>query len=197
MQIIDTLGKLCPAPLIITKRAIKDAIIGSQFKVLCDNETAKNNLITYINELGFNAVCSEHSGVFEIVFTIENKSTKDVNVNKFCSTNGYSVVIKSRLMGGGDEKLGEMLMRAFINSLLDSELLPSNIVLYNEGVKVALVGCDTAESLKNLNDLGVSIIVCGTCVDFYGVKNNLAVGAISNMYKITEILSQSSHVIYP
>lgn len=197
MEIIDVRGKQCPAPLIITKRAIKGAAEGVVFKVLCDNETAKNNLLTYLKELDFVANCSGDVN-FEIVFEVKSVIKVDnVNVGDYCNGNGYCVVLKGKLMGDGDEKLGVMLMRAFVNSLTDSDILPKNIIIYNEGVFLALEGNDTAESLKTLADKGVTVTVCGTCVEFYGVKERLAVGNISNMYKITEILSQSSNVIYP
>lgn len=197
MQIIDTKGKLCPAPLILTKRAIKNAQIGSKFTVLCDNDTAKNNLMTYLSELGFAPVCTVVDDIFNIEFKFSQTETKNVNIGDYCSSNGYSIVLKNRLMGDGDPNLGAMLMKAFVNSLVDCEILPKNIVIYNEGVFLALSDEDTAETLVKLSDKGVNIVVCGTCVDFYDVKSRLAVGTISNMYKITEILSQSSHVIYP
>lgn len=201
MQIIDTKGKLCPAPLILTKRAIKNAVVGEKFVVESDNETAKNNLLKYLSELGFEPVCEVKNGFFEITFEVVKssavESVSSSNIGDYCSSNGYSVVIKSRRMGEGDEKLGTILMRAFVNSLIDSDLKPANIVIYNEGVFVALKGEDTAEALVKLSENGVAITVCGTCVDFYGVKDKLAVGEISNMYKITEILSQSSSVVYP
>lgn len=201
MQIIDTKGKLCPAPLILMKRAIKNAVVGEKFVVESDNETAKNNLLKYLSELGFEPVCEVKNGFFEITFEVVKssavESVSSSNIGDYCSSNGYSVVIKSRRMGEGDEKLGTILMRAFVNSLIDSDLKPANIVIYNEGVFVALKGEDTAEALVKLSENGVAITVCGTCVDFYGVKDKLAVGEISNMYKITEILSQSSSVVYP
>lgn len=197
MQIIDTKGKLCPAPLILTKRAIKNAQIGTEFTVLCDNDTAKNNLLTYLSELGLSPLCTVVDDFFNIEFKVLQSETKNVNIGDYCSSNGYSIVLKSRLMGDGDPKLGAILMKAFVNSLIDCDILPENIVIYNEGVFLALNGEDTAETLVKLSDKGVNVIVCGTCVDFYDAKSRLAVGTIGNMYKITEILSQSSHVIYP
>lgn len=100
-------------------------------------------------------------------------------------------------MGNGDDELGRILLRAFINSLREATRMPSSVVLYNAGVKLALEQTDTALTLRELEDRGVSILICGTCVDFYGVKERLSVGMISNMYKITLVLSEAGHIIYP
>jgi len=88
-------------------------------------------------------------------------------------------------------------MRAFVNSLKEADKLPTAILLYNSGVKIALKGTDTALSLQELEDKGIAIIACGTCIEYYGIKESLAVGMISNMYTITRYLSEAGHVVYP
>jgi intracellular sulfur oxidation DsrE/DsrF family protein len=74
--------------------------------------------------------------------------------------------------------------------------LPTHIVMYNGGINLALKDTDTAIALGELEDKGVTIIVCGTCVDFYRVKEKVAVGRISNMYQIANILAEAGHVVY-
>lgn len=115
-----------------------------------------------------------------------NKSSKD-----------YLVVIKGQTMGAGDDQLGMLLMRACVNSLPELEQLPSAVILYNGGVKLAVKGCDTADSLLKMAGAGVNIVVCGTCVDYYGIKDELAVGVISNMFKINSLVAEAGHVVYP
>lgn len=214
MKTVDTRGHLCPTPLIMTKRAITQSSAGEVIEVISDNDTAKCNLLDYITELGYGADCESNGSEFRITFMIsapQGKSAEDlvtkraveqVDQTMFCtpaksSKNGYAVVIKSESMGDGDNELGAMLMRACINSFAEVDHLPQTIVMYNSGVKLAVQGADTAQSLEKLKDKGVEIIVCGTCVDFYGVKELLAVGTISNMYKINTVLSQAEHIVYP
>lgn len=200
MQTIDTRGKICPAPLIMTKQAIKVADTNTSFTVICDNETAKNNLVAYLNEMGLKTQCTQHEKEYNITFSkTTTTSTQNSSPEKYCSSSAttYVVAIKSEYMGGGDEILGAILMRAFINSLPEAEKLPSHIVIYNSGVRIALNDCDTALSLEKLTARGVQIIICGTCIDYYNVKEKLYVGSIGNMYKITEILSNAGHVVYP
>lgn len=208
MKTIDTRGHLCPTPLIMTKKAIKESGQGETIEVISDNDTSKCNLLDYIAELGYQAECMTAGSEHRIIFTLDSNANNAVNytvTEYFCPAptplkgigSGYTIVLKSRYMGDGSVELGAMLMRACVNSLGELDRLPKSIVMYNEGVMLAVTGCDTADSIKKLSDMGVEIIVCGTCVDFYGIKDQLAVGTISNMYKINTILSESDNVIYP
>lgn len=209
MKTIDTRGHLCPTPLIMTKKAIKESTQGETIEVISDNDTAKCNLLDYITELGYKADCMSSGSEHRIIFKVDSDTNFAVNytvTEHFCPTpapakqsvgGGYTVVLKSCVMGDGDKELGALLMRGCINSLAELDSLPRTVIMYNEGVKLAVIGCDTADSLKKLSEMGVEIIVCGTCVDFYGIKNQIAVGTISNMYKINTLLSESDNVIYP
>lgn len=207
MKTIDTRGELCPTPLIMTKKAISGAALGEQFEILSDNDTARCNLMSYLEELGIVATCSQQQDIFRITFATGSTApmaANSSNAEQFCAapvaakdTKGYAVVLSSNVMGRGDDALGEILMRACINSLGELDQLPSVIILYNSGVQLAISGSDTAASLLALHKRSVEIIVCGTCVDFYGLKDKIAVGTISNMYKINTVLSEATKVVYP
>lgn len=201
MKTIDTRGLLCPAPLIHTKKAIKAAQEGEKFEVLLDNETACQNVMAYLKELGINTDVVLNEDIQHIRFTVSEKIDESVNAESFCKTpgqtNNFVVVLKSELMGEGDPELGALLMRAFINSLKEADQLPSSIILYNSGVKMAIEGSDTAASLAEMENKGVTIVCCGTCVDFYELKSVIKIGTISNMFRITQLTSQAGHIIYP
>lgn len=200
MKTIDTRGLLCPAPLIQTKKAIKEAQGGETLEVLLDNETACQNVSSYLKELGINTDVVLNEDIQHIRFTVPDQVDETVNAESFCTppaNNNYVVVLKSELMGEGDPQLGALLMRAFINSLKETDQLPSSIILYNSGVKLAIAGSDTAESLAEMENKGVTIICCGTCVDFYELKPVIKIGTISNMFRITQLTSEAGHVVYP
>lgn len=200
MKTIDTRGLLCPAPLIHTKKAIKTATAGEPMEVLLDNETACQNVYAYLHEIGINTEVVLNENVQHIRFTAPEQIDETVNAESFCKTpanNNYVVVLKSEHMGDGDPQLGTLLMRAFINSLKETDQLPSSIILYNSGVKLAINGSDTAASLAEMENNGVSIICCGTCVDFYELKPVIRIGTISNMFRITQLTSEAGHVVYP
>jgi selenium metabolism protein YedF len=199
MKTIDTRGHLCPAPLIMAKKGIQEAAAGEEIEILTDNDTACQNLENYLTELKLNPQLTTEGSVHKFRITAPTTSIEAISAESFCATpaNDYVVAIKSDAMGMGDDDLGHILMRAFINSLNAADKLPTAILLYNSGVKVALKETDTALSLQELEDKGVAIISCGTCVEYYGVKETLAVGMISNMYTITKYLSEAGHVVYP
>lgn len=198
MKTVDARGLLCPAPLILTKKAIDSAQQGDALEVLIDNETSLSNVLSYLNELQIIPIKESADELFTLRFTKPSELKQGVQATDFCfAPTAYVVVIKSETMGEGSNELGALLMRAFVNSLKEVERLPSAIILYNGGVKLGVKGTDTAQSLAELEKRGVGIISCGTCVDYYGLKNEMAVGAISNMYKITKLVSEAGHVVYP
>ena len=100
-------------------------------------------------------------------------------------------------MGHGSDELGEILLKAFINNLKEVTPYPAAIIFYNSGAKLLLNNSAVIDSLKTLEQLGVRILVCGVCVEYYNIKESLSTGLISNMHEITEHLTRASHIIYP
>ncbi len=107
------------------------------------------------------------------------------------------VLIPADKMGHGDDELGAKLMKAFIYSLTAVPDLPSHVILYNGGAHLSTEGAETVEDLKKLEDQGVEILTCGTCTDFFGITDKVAVGSVTNMYEIAEICTSSDNVIRP
>ena len=107
------------------------------------------------------------------------------------------VVISSQCMGEGDPELGTALMKSYIYALSQQDQLPSTILFYNSGVKLACQDAPTLEDLKSLEAQGVEILACGTCLNFYGLSEKLQVGSVTNMYVIAEKMSQASLIIKP
>jgi len=66
------------------------------------------------------------------------------------------------------------------------EDLPDAVILYNEGVKLACLGSDYLQDLRTMETQGVEIISCCVCLDFFSLKDKLAVGTTANMYEIVE-----------
>lgn len=204
-MIIDTKGKLCPEPLIITRRELKNAKPGERVQIITDNDIACSNLESFLSDMGAQTTIKTEGSAKVIEFTYNNFSVAKPTVSDNCNIStlsntisaGYVVVIKSNCMGSGDAELGELLLRAYINTLKEATTLPTNIILYNSGVKVALDGTDTAEALKELSALGVKVMVCGTCVSYYKLEPTNMVGTIGNMFNIAEITSQALRVVYP
>lgn len=201
---IDTRGRLCPEPLILTRRAIAQGTAGDEFEVLTDNATACSNLRTYLTELG---VAFEGDGEvirFTLGAAVPGSGAIPAASPVVCDApaaaakkEDYCVAVAADRMGRGDDDLGRILLRAFINALGEAERLPGHILCYNSGINVALDGSDTVAALRELEARGVEVLVCGTCLDFYGATERLAAGRVSNMFRITEVLSRAGHVVYP
>jgi selenium metabolism protein YedF len=100
-------------------------------------------------------------------------------------------------MGIGEEALGAILMRSFLKTLVDIETKPSRLILVNSGVRLSSEGSEVLETLRALSENGVEILSCGTCLDFYGLKEKLKVGKISNMYDIAQSLMEADRLIRP
>jgi selenium metabolism protein YedF len=107
------------------------------------------------------------------------------------------MVFTGRSMGRGSEELGRLLIQACINALPELDAGPEVLILYNSAIELAAEGSAVLGSLRTLADRGVRIYVCGTCVDYFGMKEKIRVGLISNMYEILELLSGASKIIYP
>lgn len=202
MKIIDTTGKLCPEPLIMAKKGIQEASVGEAIEIITDNDTACANLSSYLTELKLTVELISQTGKHVFALTKPDELGSLPDAEAFCTpvsapSRDYVVAVKSENMGMGDDALGKILMRAFVNSLIAADRLPSAILLYNSGVKLAVRGTDTADSLAQLEEKGIAIFACGTCVDFYDIKDQLAAGMISNMYTMTKYLTETGHVVYP
>jgi selenium metabolism protein YedF len=105
------------------------------------------------------------------------------------------ILVASEFLGAGDDKLGSMLMKSYMYALTESDVKPKTMLFLNSGVKLTTEGSDSLESIKTLESQGVEIMSCGTCLDFYGLKEKLAVGQVTNMYSIVEKTNGSSNTI--
>jgi selenium metabolism protein YedF len=189
----------------MAKKALKEVGEGEKIQVISDNETSYENLMRFLTDLGARPVSEQKEGVFYIE-AIRPSSAQDENepvAENYCVLPGhssgktsYAVIVRSNKMGEGDDELGSLLIRGYFNALKEMENLPAHIVLFNSGVWLTMKDTDTSDALGELEDKGVSIIVCGTCVDYYQIKEKIGVGRISNMYQIAEIFSEAHRLVY-
>ena len=188
---VDAIGQVCPVPIIMTKNALKDIEEG-QVEVSVDNRISLENLQKMSKEMGYDYTVEERGDIFKIVI---NKMRESVELRE--SEENTVVVIDSLHMGKGDVELGRILMKGFIYTLSEMEELPKTILFYNEGVKLAIEGAESLQDLKSLEERGVEILSCGTCLNFYGITEKLRVGSVTNMYTILERQMKATRVIKP
>lgn len=188
---VDAIGQVCPVPIIMTKNALKDIEEG-QVEVSVDNRISLENLQKMSKEMGYDYTVEESGDIFKIVI---NKMRESVELRE--SEENTVVVIDSLHMGKGDVELGRILMKGFIYTLSEIEELPKTILFYNEGVKLAIEGAESLQDLKSLEERGVEILSCGTCLNFYGITEKLRVGSVTNMYTILKRQMKATRVIKP
>jgi selenium metabolism protein YedF len=200
MKSLDTKGLKCPQPLIMLKEALLEMKEGEEIQVEIDNTTSLQNLLSYLRDQGVEPVVQTAGKVHTLVALKPQKDLTGSDPAIYCTTDlpsNYVVCIKSELMGEGDPELGTILMETFVDNLKLQEQLPTHVVLYNGGVKLAMKQSSVCNSLTELEELGTRIMLCGTCTDHYGIQLDLGVGMISNMVVITETLASAGHVVYP
>ena len=190
---IDARGLACPKPVINTKKEL-DNIEEGIVIVTVDNNIAKQNILKLSNSLNCESrIIKEEKDLNSIEIkkgdnVIIEEQIKDELDNK-------CIFISSNKMGNGNDELGEILMKGFVYTLTESKPYPKSILLVNSAVKLSTENYDTVQNLKILEESGVEILSCGTCLDYYGLKESIKVGSITNMYTIVDIMKNSSQTI--
>lgn len=203
---VDARGMDCPLPVVNAKKAAEEMQAGDILTVLVDNEIAVQNLQKFANHKGYptkNEKKGENEFAVKMQITangiqLQNAdNTEETICTPDMKKKGMVVVLSANVMGSGEEKLGKALMKAFVFALTRQDALPETIICYNTGAYLTCDGADTLEDLRSLEAEGVNIITCGTCLDFYGIKDKLAVGSVTNMYEIVETMENAGKLIRP
>ena len=201
MEIIDAMGWVCPRPVIEAKKVIqKFPQEGGVVQVLVDNQIACDNLSKMSASKGYKCVVVKRADKdYAVTITVGEGQNQEVaapqEVSSAPSGEGLVVAISQNQMGHGSEELGKILIKGFIFSLSQLEVPPKAVVFFNGGVKLTLQDANTLADIKVMEERGTKIRICGTCADYYKVKEQVAVGEICNMYDIVEFMSGAQKVI--
>ncbi len=201
--VIDARGQSCPLPVVRTVKAISDG--AERVTTIVDNAAAVENVSRLARSRGFAiAVRQEADGTY-LDLSREGDATPAAMSDELpplvaceCTTAKVTtvVLITSDVLGQGSAELGERLMSAFLHTLLELSPLPAAIVLMNAGVHLALQGTRCLEDLQALAARNVDVLACGTCLGYFQETDRLAVGRISNMYEIAEVLMGAGKVVH-
>ena len=195
-------GMACPLPVVQTKKLLAEYDV---VETTVDNFIATENLTKLAEQLNYDIDVKKISDE-EYIVTISNPAKdkgipgKEVTEEKTqvlkAQDDSYIVVVNKQIMGHGSEELGKKLMKAFLYTLTEQEVLPKKIIFYNGGVLLADKNqSHVLEELKVLQENGVEIMSCGACIDYY--KVDLAIGSTSNMYFIVEEMRAADRVVRP
>ena len=201
--IVDAVGDQCPIPVVKATKALRELREPGILEVRVDNEIAVQNLTRMAagNRL---PVRSEKKGEHLFLVTMEvAEPVGDAPVEEpalSCAPDARGdlvIAVDSETMGRGSDELGKLLMKSFVFAVTQLPKLPKTMLFYNGGAKLTVEGSASLEDLKGLEAQGVKILTCGTCLNFYGLTDQLAVGGVTNMYSIVETLANAGKVIKP
>ena len=201
-KIIDCRKMACPLPVVNAKKAAEQLADGDVLTILVDNEIAVQNLTRFADHKGFGVSARKQADTeYAVIMHLSGAGDRTQPEEIACTTDvrskGMLVVLSANTMGSGDPKLGTSLMKAFVFALTKQDQLPDTVLCYNTGAYLTCEGADTLEDLKLLESEGVTVLTCGTCLDFYGLKEKLAVGSVTNMYDIVERMEHAARIIKP
>jgi selenium metabolism protein YedF len=201
-KILDARGLACPIPVVKAIQTLSDMTEGV-LEVHVDNAAAVENLkrMAEGKNLSAESVQLEEQH-FVVTIPVDGPVAMDDTPPLECDIpasprSDYLVAVDTATMGRGSEELGGVLMKGFLFALTQMEQLPATILFYNGGVKLTTEGSDSLEDLRQLEQRGVEILSCGTCLNYYGLTEKLAVGGVTNMYAIVEKLTRAGRVIKP
>lgn len=201
MVVIDAMGWVCPRPVIEAKKVIAQfPAEGGVVKVLVDNQIACDNLSKFSASKGFGCdVTKLADRQYEVIITVgEGRSQETAPAQApvaVPSGDGLVVAISQNKMGHGSDELGQILIKGFIYSISQLEVAPKAVVFFNSGVKLTLKDANTLADIQSMVERGTIVRVCGTCADYFQVKDQVAVGEICNMYDIVDAMSSAAKVI--
>jgi selenium metabolism protein YedF len=212
MEIVNVLGKPCPIPVIEAKKALRKAAPGEGVQILVDNDISRQNLEKMARGLGY-AAAFEVREDGNILVSIgpaakpglgagaDSAAGPAVSPAAACvlstapEAQGLVVAIGKNTMGTGNDELGAVLIKSFIYSLTELDSPPETLLFFNSGVYLSTQGSNVIADLKTLEEKGTVIASCGTCLDFYKIKDKLAVGSVTNMYAIASALAEAAKLI--
>lgn len=201
--VVNAVGEQCPIPVVKATRALRAMTEPGVLEVHVDNEIAVQNLTRMASGHRLTAKAEKRSEQ-EFVVTMEvSEPMGETPVEEPALTcvpdsrGGLVAAVDSAFMGRGSDELGAVLMKGFLYALSQLPQLPRTVLFYNGGAHLTCRGSGALEDLKHLDAQGVEILTCGTCLNHYGLTEDLEVGGITNMYTIVEKLAGAGKVVKP
>jgi selenium metabolism protein YedF len=188
---VDARGVACPIPVTMTRNALAKS--ESAVVVLVDDNTARENVSRFAYSRGCEVEITQREGGFELKLT-PGETQVEEKTNEAAAEAATAFLVTSDELGKGERELGVRLMRMFLYTAAESGG-KGTAVFMNTGVRLAADDEEAAASISRLVDQGWKVLVCGTCLDYYGLKDGLKAGTVSNMYEIQSALVGADSVV--
>ncbi|MEA4924665.1 MAG: sulfurtransferase-like selenium metabolism protein YedF [Syntrophomonadaceae bacterium] len=186
---VDARGLTCPQPVILTKREM-DRNRGEIIVTLVDNSAALENVCKLATSQGYDFTVESHGPESHIQMT-----PKALPEEAAASGREVAILVKSDVFGQGNDELGAVLTKSFLYTLTEMSSAIHTIIFMNGGIHLTTAGSPVLEHLEYLQENGVQILSCGTCLDFFDKKEKLKVGQVTNMYTAVEIVCQAGKAL--
>jgi selenium metabolism protein YedF len=207
---LDLRGLTCPEPVLRTKKIIDDQAVSS-VEALVDSEVNVQNLERLARSQNL-FLKKEAIGDHFRISIDRQKENLDKSSHEHASPEpaqtgvtrggGTVVFIAKDTFGQGadsekDHDFSHNLLNVFLQTISQSGLKPSAILLANSGVKLIDPQASTYKVLCDLKESGTIVLACGLCLDYYGLKDKVAIEQVTNMFAICEYLFAADQVLSP
>jgi selenium metabolism protein YedF len=196
MKEIDARGLACPAPVLHTKAVLQEENL-NRVKVIVDNAASQQNVQRFLESQGFQTKLEQNGSDYLVIGTCD--AERQTQVQPFRETEvedkKIMVMCATDRIGFGDEELGLKLMISFIKTLKEMGPELWRLVFVNNGVKLAIEGSKVLDDLKDFENNGLKILVCGTCLTHFGLLEAKKVGETTNMLDIVTAMQLADKVI--
>jgi selenium metabolism protein YedF len=193
---LDCRGLACPAPVLQTKDLIEKKS-PQLITILVDNEAASQNVSRFLGTKGYEASVTAENGIYTVTGK-RGQAGAEENENLGQEEEGKEkimVMVATDRMGQGDDELGLKLMISFIKTLKEMGEDLWRLVFVNNGVKLTIGGSEVLASLKEFEEQGLHILVCGTCLTHFDLLDQKEVGETTNMLDIVTAMQVADKVI--
>lgn len=199
MKEIDARNKECPAPVLLTRDTVEKQK-PAKVTVIVNNDASRQNVSRFLKSTGY--VVTEEAVGADFYVTGErgqennmpDEASKPVATDD-CQDRKIMVMVTTDRMGYGDDSLGLKLMANFIRTVKEFGPDLWRLVFVNNGVKLTIESSDAVDVLTSLESDGVKIMVCGTCLEHYGLSDAKRAGETTNMLDIVTAMHLADKVI--
>lgn len=202
VRIVDNRGLPCPQPVLNTRKALKET--GGPVVSIVDNEAARENVTRFARTQGYEVEAAEEGGVWRLTISRpgagqplqpQRAGEAGVGSGEMDADGVHVILVGTDRLGRGSDELGTVLMRSFLYTLTQLSSPPDVMIFVNAGVNLTTEGSPVLGELHRLQDGGTEILSCGTCLDYFGLRDRLVVGRVTNMYEIVETLTSARRVL--
>ena len=190
---IDARNLACPRPVVLALEALPKLAAGESLQVVVNESVAVGNLTRLAAEKNCDLATATNAKETTLTLTpraaVSASESAEAEAQELCDipASGASVIaVDTDSMGRGNEELGKILVKGFIYALAHQDKVPEKMLFFNGGAHLTCEGSESLEDIRELEKRGTTILTCGTCLDFYGSRDKLAVGGVTNLYEIAK-----------